>query len=433
MRNYYRFILVIMILFLVVGMDVAYAKIQLKPMITVQVQQDSNYYRTEINEREVYTYGVTPSINLVSKTKKTNIYANYSFTYNSYDYKDPAQTPEDAANDRDSFTEHAATLEGDYAINYLTTAKVGASYHKTIDQAHGDVLSNTMERREFDVFRIQPLIKGAFPIIKKLPLQLAYRYTNTDFKDSQYQDSTEDRVMVDTYYKLGNEEREHTVGLQYHHWWTKYSGEQEASYETSDYQSDQIRLTGLYQFENYSLDAGIGYQMRTFDEENKEDLNSTSYSLAFKSGELLQFFGRKANITAKYIRNLNATDGGDGYFTGDRYSLDIGYNIFKGIVSKFQGVWQHSKYEDGVFDGREDDLYRISAILGYKWIIFGNVPVHFGIKGGYEWRDSNWEQGQSPNYQGYDFENTYFAAILSADIDTAGFFGGVYDVDTQSD
>ncbi|MDM8541614.1 hypothetical protein QUF90_11060 [Desulfococcaceae bacterium HSG9] len=418
---------------LIAGMDVAYAKIQLKPMIMVQIQQDSNFYRTEINEREVYTYSVTPGVNLASKTKKSNIYVNYSLTYNSYDYQDPAPTPADAANDKDSFTEHAVMLEGDYAINYLTTAKIGASYNKTIDQAHGDVLSNTMERREFDVLRVKPLIKGAFPIFKKFPLELGYRYTNLDFSDSQYQDSTEGRIMADTYYKFGNEKNERMLGLQYHHWWTTYSGGS-ASYDTSDYQADQVRLTGHNQFDNFSFDAGVGYQLRTFDDKSKEDLDSISVSLTLKSGQLLKLFGKKADVTAKAIRNLNANDGGEGYFTGDRFSLDLGYNILKsfGVVSKFQGVWQRSQYDEGIFNGREDNTYRLAALLGYQWNILGNITIDLGLKGGYEWRESNWEEGQAPNYKGYDFENTYIALMLSTDLETAGFFG-VYDDDTPSE
>ncbi len=430
MRDYYNFILLVMGLLLIAGMDVAYAKIQLSPMIMVKVQQDSNFYRTEINEREVYTYSVTPAINLVSKTKKTNVYANYSFTYNSYDYQDPAPTSEDAANDKDSFTEHAVMLEGDYTFNFLTNAKVGASYHKTIDQAHGDVLSNTMERREFDVFRVKPHIKGVFPIFKKIPLSLGYRYSNMDFQDPQYQDSTEDRVMFDTYYRFGDEENERTLGLQWHHWWTKYSGGS-ADYDTSDYQADQIRLTGQYPFPNIIFDAGIGYQIRTFDDKSMEDLDAISLSFAVISDELLEFFGKKADVKAELIRNLNATDGGDGYFTGDRFSLDIGYNIFKGIISNFKGVWRHSKYEEGLFDGREDDYYLISAILGYQWVIFNKWAIDLELKGGYEWRESNWVQGQPPHYHGYDFDNTYFALMLSTDLEMPDFFG-VYDKDYNS-
>ncbi len=421
MGNFPRLFLIVMALTIVAGISSVHAKIQLKPMITVQVQQDSNFYRTEVNEREVITYGVTPGINLASKTPRSNIYANYSFTYNSYDYQDPPSTPEAAAYDRDSFVEHAAMLEADYAINHLTTAKLASSYHKTIDQAHGDALSNEMERREFDIFRIRPLIKGTFPIIKRFPLQLAYRYSNLDYEDPEYADSTEDRIMVDTYYKLGSGILEHAVGIQYHHWWTKYSGGSPAN-DTSDYQSDQIRLTGQYQLEDITLDAAAGYQWRTFDDENMEDLDAASISLALNSGELLRILGRKADATVKYIRNLNATDGGDGYFVADRFSFDLGYNIFRGIESKANGYWQNSQYEEGLYDGREDDSYGLSGMLGYKWSILGNKAVYVALKGGYEWRDSN--------FPGYDFDNTFLAAILSADMDTA--FLGVDDAAMNS-
>lgn len=446
MKNYYKSVLIGMTLLLLLWANISYAKVHIAPIIMVQAQQDSNFYRTEINEREVITYRVTPGISVVRKTPKSNIYLNYHLTYNNYDYKDPARTPEEAARDRDSFTEHALTAELDYLLKYNITPKLAASYFKTIDEAYGDALSNTLDRREYDIYRIKSLINAEF--FPKLPIELGYRYSNLNFKDPQYQDSEENRLMIDAYYKLKNSFFEPfgeyiPIGLQYYHWWTTYSSG-EGYYNSSDYQSDQYRLTTQLKWDNWDLilDGAIGYQLRYFDDNSQEDLDTISYSLSLKTGEAIEFFGRpkrRGQVEAKWIRNLNTTDGGDGYFTADRFSLNARSDFFKFLEGALEGVWQHSKYEAGVYSGREDDLYRISAILGLKYVFkvkfLEAIPLTFGIKGGYEWRDSNWNQGQPPNYQGFDFDNTYIAGILTADWDTAAsiFKGlGVYpDIDTD--
>ncbi len=412
MRNYYNFVLMVMALLFAFSMDIAYAKIQLKPMITVTVQRDSNFYRTEVNEREVYSYGVNPSINLESKSKKTSVSVNYGFTYNWYDYKDAALTPEQTARDKDNFTAHDFTFHGDYSITPKMAAGLGASYNKTIDEAHGDDLSNSLDRREYDIYRLAPRFKWAMGK-KKHSVELGYNYTNIDYAEEQYEDSTENRFKVDLNY---NWTPYHKSDLQYQYWQTGYSGGLGED-RASDYQANQIQLLHNIQFKHWSLEAGIGYQLRTFDDNSMDDLDGVVGSLSVESGDLFELLGKKAVVTANIQRNLNATDGGEGYFTADRLTCTVGYNIIAGLESRFEGVWQRSNYENGTFDGREDDRYDFSGIFGYKW-----RWLTAEIKGGYEWRDSNWDRGQAPNYEGYDFDNTYIAAMLSAGVDTSRFF-----------
>jgi hypothetical protein len=404
----------VMGLWFAVSMDIAYAKIQLKPMITVNVQRDSNFFRTEINEREVHSYSINPSINLSSKTKKAKVGVNYGFSYNWYDYQDPALTPVEAARDMDNFTSHDFTLHGNYLITPLMTMGLGASYNKTIDEAHGDELSNSLDRREYDIYRIGPNFKVAMGK-KKHSVELGYTYTNIDYAEEQYEDSTENRFKLDLNWNWTVRQK---FDLQYHHWQTGYSGGSGGD-GASDYQANQIQLFYNHQFQNFSLDAGIGYQLRTFDDNNAEDLDGVVGSFSVESGDLFELLGKKAVVTANIQRNMNATDGGEGYFTADRLTLTVGYNLIAGFESSFEGVWQRSNYENGTFDGREDDHYDISAIFGYKW-----RWLTAELKGGYEWRNSNWDRGREPDYQGYDFDNTYIAATLSAGIDTSSIFGG---------
>ena len=84
--------------------------ITIRPMITVGGRLDSNFYKTENNEREVYTYFLRPGIQLGIQTAKSKI--NFNYTLDAYFYDDKSVVPvgEHPADD-ENYVGHYAVLD----------------------------------------------------------------------------------------------------------------------------------------------------------------------------------------------------------------------------------------------------------------------------------------------------------------------------------
>jgi len=79
----------------------AKTKYTIEPMLTLSGQLDSNFYRTEDNEREVYTYLIQPGLHLGAETPKSELNLYYTLDVNRFEDKSdvPAgQQPADEGN-----------------------------------------------------------------------------------------------------------------------------------------------------------------------------------------------------------------------------------------------------------------------------------------------------------------------------------------------
>ena len=89
-KYFLLFVITLMILALpVVGL--AQGKAIIKPLIAGSWQADSNFYRAEIREREVYTYLLQPGIILGYETAKSQVILDY--TLDAYWYRDQDTVP----------------------------------------------------------------------------------------------------------------------------------------------------------------------------------------------------------------------------------------------------------------------------------------------------------------------------------------------------
>jgi hypothetical protein len=397
---------VVMLLF-ICSSNISVARIELKPLITVSGKIESNFYRAELNEREVYTYAIRPGFkfNIVDEAKaKLKFY--YTLDAWFYDDKDtvPEGTPKASSGD---FIGHTGLLEGEYRVSDRTNLGLGASYHRTRDEGHSDQLSNIKDRRLYEVFRVTPRVKYAFDSEARYVAEGRYRYTKTAYDDEISPDSTEHRGILDFDYVW---RPTMTFDLQYQHWNMYYDDALNQDYTSSDYQADEIRLFFLKQFKHFSVEAGVGYQMRRFDDARYDDLNEFVYSLTLDTGDLLTWGNRRTFITGDFQQAVNNIDGGDGYYLANRATLKGVHYFTQKLSGGILGAYQRSDYKRGFFNGRTDDWYDVQGKLAYefaRWLAVEAV-------GGYENRDSNIE--------GFDFANSYFALLLTSEIDVDKYF-----------
>ena len=368
----------------------------IKPKVSASWRVDSNYFRAEAVEREVYTYLIQPGIELGSETAKSLVLLDYTLDAYYFDDRDPVPLGQ-RPTDEDDFVGHTGTLRARYRPFDRLLLGLDDSYYKTRDPAHSDRFRNAIARDKYSINRLTPLISYDFG--PRFSLSLRYRNTVTDYDISTREDSTEHRGMFDLVY---NFTRLTSLDLEYQHWKRDYD------LTTSDYTSDQIKLILRKQFKYFSFEAGGGYHERSFDVKTLEEMEVFTYRIAVTGQNPPAPEPRpRSHITFDAEQNLNVLGTGDIYFRAIRFSLDAGHVFQEKILVSVEGYYQISDYETttgltpaGTTELRKDETYDISGSLGYMvtdWLTFS-------ITTGYEERDSN--------LAGYDYDNRYYIGKL---------------------
>ena len=84
-------------------------------MMTVSGQLDSNFYKTESDEREVYTYVVRPGVQIGLTTAKSKV--SFSYTLDAYFYDEKSAVPIGAQPaDEEDYAGHWANLDTSYQL-----------------------------------------------------------------------------------------------------------------------------------------------------------------------------------------------------------------------------------------------------------------------------------------------------------------------------
>jgi len=355
-------------------------KFMIKPKVSTGWRLDTNYYKTENNEREVYTYFVWPGIDVGYETAKILIVLNYTLDAHYYDDKDSVPPDQDT----DDLVGHTLSLRTSTKPFDRLTLGLDESFYKTRDPIHTDVLSNYEVREEYFINRLTPRIVYDFG--PKFTAGFRYRWTEVDYSRDIEEDSAEHRGIFDLKYNLTPRL---SLDLQYQHW------EMDYDLNTSDYTSDQIGLGVERRYKYFSFEVGGGYHYRSFDDSGLEDIDTFAYHVGVE--------GKKArsHIALRAEQNFdNYHEAGD-YHKAQRVELEVGH-LFRGkLPATIEGVYQNSDYEGVTTSGdREDDTYSISASLGYivtDWLTLTGAAGH-------EERDSN--------LAGLDYENEYFLIQL---------------------
>jgi len=392
-------LIVVTLMFFLPAAGLAAPKFIIKPKLSTSWRVDTNFFKSEHNEREVYTYLFQPGIDLGFKTAKSKILLDYNLNIYRYDDRDSVPPGSRSASDED-YKGHTLIFQSRHKLTDRLLIGLDDSYYKTRDPAESDRFDDSISREKYFVNRITPMLYYDFG--EKFTLGLRYRNTVFDYKGTagDYDDSNEDRGMFDLIYNFS---RTASFDLEYQHW------EKDYDRVTSDYTSDQINLIFNKEFKVFSFGAGGGYHERDFDDSALGDIDVWNYVITV----LAEKEGREEDSPPRsYIRlsserNFNDQGIGDRYYIATTFTLDVGRVFMEKIKVDITAYYQNSDYKKthgltpgGTIALREDDTYHISADIGY---IFTDW-LTFTITGGYKDRDSNWA--------GYDYLNKYFIARL---------------------
>jgi len=377
------------------------AKVTITPKIATSWQTDSNFYKAETGERDVYSYLLQPGIDLGFETARSEILLNYTLNAYYYDDRDTVPAGQQEASDND-YVGHTAIFKSRYRVLDRLLIGLDDSYFKTRDAGQSDNLSNIVDRDKYFVNRITPMLFYDFGA--KFTAGLRYRNTQIDYSKGDKEDSGEHRGMFDLIYNLT---RTASIDLEYQRW------EKDYDKTTSDYTSDQIALIFRKQFHYVTMEVGGGYHERDFDDPALEDIDTVAYRVSIKAQNPPAPESRpRSYLEVSADMNFNDQGTGDSYYKAHRFSLNAGHIFLEKVKVDIGGYYQNCDYEreTGLTPGggtelREDDIYQISGGIGY---IFADW-LTFSVTATYEDRDSN--------LQGYDYDDKTVMATLNFNYD----------------
>ncbi len=356
----------------------------IKPHVEVGWQRDSNFHKSDTNEKEVYTYNARPGIEFGYTTEKSTISLDYWANIYKYDDEDDIPAGQVKADSFD-YTEHLA----DFKIQTQATDRLLLGldnyYTKTRDPASADASSNGVDRYKYSMNRFAPRVVYNFG--EKFGLGLKYTNLITDYNDDiTSEDSDENRGTANFYYYFNPKT---SFDLDYQYWTRDYDK------LTSDYDSNQIMLNVSHQFNYFTVTVGAGYHTRDFDQ-------------TVATGDISQFvwkasiFGQnppdaegvpKHSVYLSVGSNLNDSGSGDTYYNSTRFDGSLTYYAFDRINLTLSGSFQNSDYDTST---REDDRWNVSLAADYYLF---HERLSIGVEGGAEDRDSN--------AAGKDFKNEF--------------------------
>jgi len=371
----------------------AASRFNIQPKLFTSWELDSNFYKAEFLEREVYTYIISPGLKAEFEGAKTNLMLDYTLNqtyYNDQDAVPPGEKPADDEN----YTGHTFTGEARYQAFDRLLLGLNGSYYLTRDPAQSDQFSNSIERDKYSIARVTPLLFYKFG--DKFNVGLRYRYTNLDYSPEYREDSIENRGIFNLIYVLNSK---NSLDFEFQHWQKEYTQ------NTSDYSSNQFKLIFRRKLRVFDLEAGAGYQKRAFDDPGLDDKSVFTYNLNLGGNWLIE--NRRTHVSFNVEQNLNDQSEGNNYFIATRFVLSALHEFTRKLSGEAGGYYQISDYldtygftSDRAIEKRKDNTYDIFGKINYKfarWLIFS-------VTGGFEKRDSN--------LAGLSYDNKYFIANL---------------------
>jgi predicted porin len=365
------------------------------PKIAVGWQVDSNYWKSEDNEQEVFTYLIQPGVELGYETGKSLVSLNYTLNAFFYDDQDSVSSGQRKASD-DDYIGHIALFQAETRPSARLLLGLDNSLKVSRNTTQTDSLGNFTERDKYLLNRFLPRVYYDFS--PRLAAGLRYRNEILKWIDGDNSDSIENRGVGDLVYDVS---RTAHLDLEYQHWQRDFDG------NTSDYTSNQLRLILRKQFKYISFEAGGGYQDRRFDDSDQDDISTPAWMGAI-TGQWPPAPDRASSRFAlRFDQNFNDNGLGAGYYVARRLSLVVGHIFLEKIETSIEGWYQNSDYENtygitpsGSIEKRDDDRYYILGRIGYRFLDW----MTFYVAGGYDERDSNIE--------GLSFDNTFLRARI---------------------
>jgi len=129
----------------------------IKPEIGGTTGLETNFYKAETREREVYTYNIKPGIRLGYETGKSSLSLNYWL--NALYYKDKSDVPEGQRKaDDDDYVGHTGFFSAKTQPYRRLILRLDDSYHKTRDASQADRFSNSVKREKYFINRLTPMV-----------------------------------------------------------------------------------------------------------------------------------------------------------------------------------------------------------------------------------------------------------------------------------
>ncbi|MCP4694484.1 MAG: hypothetical protein GY859_41025, partial [Desulfobacterales bacterium] len=329
----------------------AASKINIKPFISAGVGYDSNFYRTETDEREVVTYAVMPGVMLGYETGRTLV--SLSYTLEAFYYDDVGSVPDgEPSLDDDSYLGHLFIFDAQYQLTSRLTVNLEDAFHYSRDERLSRLDAKTRERRKYWVNYLTP---GVFYDYEdKFSLGLRYRWTELEYVDDDGLDYSEDRVIVNLLY---HPMRTITLDLEYQYWKGKYK--EGSPYGYASYDNNWLMFLVQKRFKYISLEAGIGWQTRDYDSQTLDDGDELIYKAGVTWENPPPPDGRR-NLGKVFIRARNHAHLGfeSGYSTLgeayriDRFILSLDHVIRDRIILRARGIYEMDDYNAST---REDD------------------------------------------------------------------------------
>jgi hypothetical protein len=345
----------------------------IKPKVALDWRSDSNYYKSENDPREVFTYLVQPGVDFSMKTAKSEIVLGYTMDAHFYDDRDPPQPGQQSTKD-DDFIGHTGDFKGKYQLFDRLLLTLEDSLSVSRDPAMTDEFSNETDRNKYLINNVTPGVFYEF--LPRFTLGLRYRNRIENYLTGNpeiYPNSTENRGMLDLVFNFS---RTASLDLDYQHWRKDYDGT-----STSPYTSDQLKLVFMKQAKYYAFEAGLGYQGRRFDDPNLKDGGTPTYRIGitmnYPSSE-----ARRSYLSVFADSNFNDQGLDNSYYKAYRFTLKAGHVFLEKILAEIGGYYQISDYE---FEDRQDNKYDVSGSIGYRFLEW----LTFTVGGGYERRTSD--------------------------------------------
>jgi len=243
-------------------------KFIIKPMANVSGRLDTNFFKTEKGERDVYTYLIAPGIQLGVETTKLEVLFNYTLEAYFYDDKGSVPAGEKDADDLD-YVGHLLTLNTRYRPFKRLTLGLDESFYRTRYQTAYDRLSESTDVDKYNINRLTPMIFYDFE--NRFSTGFRYRWTDINYVDSKNSDSSEHRFIYNLIY---DPNRTTTLDLECQLWTMDYD------FGYSDYTSEQFKFIVQKRYKYFAFDAGVGYHMRNYDRSGWSDEDTFAYKVS---------------------------------------------------------------------------------------------------------------------------------------------------------
>jgi len=379
---------------------VAAPSITFEPLLTVGGRWDSNFYQTEEDESEAYTYLVSPGLSVDLQGARSNVILNYMMEAHFYDGADGDPTVDSGAslplNDLD-YTGHQLSLDSNFDLtSRLILGLDGAYFHSRYPTQY-DRLSTQILHHEYDLYHVSPML--FFDITQRLTAGLRYRHSEIDLEG----DDDLDPVALDT---DNTDEDLWEMTISYTPWRDLTMGldleqaEVDYSDRIDDYEAQRIRLRVQKRYPQIALDAGVGFENRDFMAAKIKDEDLFTWRLGL-TAQAPDPMARPRSLGEVYIRPVDHVhfaverqfNNIGSLYTATRFVGSVGSMWGEKIESRVKGWYQESDYEyltgstpeGGQQATRDLETWDVSASLGYH--IIRNLVI--SATGGYREQESN--------------------------------------------